>query len=168
VCGDAQWRLRRGRLTRERRGSCDGGGADAGCGEPGAAPGNPLRPAPSAVEEPSPELLLRLNAAVRARGAGYAAKEVVVIVPEGRGALAPAARPLLGELARRFIPNSVLLVATEADVSGELGQRIAWLRERRLLRGRATAYVCERGVCQLPTTEPRVLAAQLAETRPYP
>jgi len=100
--------------------------------------------------------------------ASDAAKELVVIVPEGRGALAPAARPLLGGLARRFIPNTVLLVATEADVNGELGQRIAWLRERRLLRGRATAYVCERGVCQLPTTEPDVLASQLAGARPYP
>jgi uncharacterized protein YyaL (SSP411 family) len=100
--------------------------------------------------------------------ASDAAKELVVIVPEGRGALAPAARPLLAGLARRFTPNTLLVVATEADVQGELGQRIPWLRERRLLRGRATAYVCERGVCQLPTSEPGVLASQLAVVRPYP
>jgi uncharacterized protein len=89
------------------------------------------------------------------------AKEIVVMVPEGRGALTPAARPLLDVLGRRFVPNAVLVVATEADSAGPLGQRIPWLRERRLQRGRATAYVCEGGVCQLPTTEPGVLAAQL-------
>jgi uncharacterized protein YyaL (SSP411 family) len=93
-------------------------------------------------------------------------KELVVIVPEGQGALAPAARPLLDVLARRFVPNLVLMVATEADVAGELGRRVSWLRERRLRSGRATAYVCEGGTCQLPTTDPEVLAAQLARVRP--
>jgi len=110
--------------------------------------------------------------------ASDAPKELVLLVPEGQvpeghvpeghGALAPSARPLLDVLTRRFIPNSVLVVATEADVRGELGQRIPWLQDRKLQRGRATAYVCENGTCQLPTTEPAVLAAQLAQARPYP
>jgi uncharacterized protein YyaL (SSP411 family) len=95
-------------------------------------------------------------------------KELVLLVPEGRGALTPAARPLLEVLARRFVPNSVLVVANQADLDGELGRRIPWLRERRLRDGRATAYVCEGGACQLPTTDPKQLATQLADARPYP
>ena len=95
-------------------------------------------------------------------------KELVLIVPQGRGALAPAARPLLDVLGRRFVPNLVLVVATEADVEGELGRRLSWLRERRLRGGRATAYVCEGHSCQLPTTDPAVLASQLAAARAQP
>jgi uncharacterized protein len=36
------------------------------------------------------------------------------------------------------------------------------LADRPALEGRATAYVCEHFVCQLPVTEPEALAAQLA------
>jgi uncharacterized protein YyaL (SSP411 family) len=36
------------------------------------------------------------------------------------------------------------------------------LADRTALGGRATAYVCEHFVCQLPVTEPEALAAQLA------
>jgi len=32
-------------------------------------------------------------------------------------------------------------------------------------RGQATAYVCERGACELPTTDPEVFAAQLQKKR---
>ncbi|MFO0761051.1 MAG: hypothetical protein U0359_31525 [Byssovorax sp.] len=96
-----------------------------------------------------------------------AVKEVVIVVPEGRGALSPAARPLLDVLARAFAPNLVLAVGTEADMQGALGQRLAWAADKRLRDGRATAYVCERGACKLPTNDPAVLAAQLAEARPY-
>jgi hypothetical protein len=96
-----------------------------------------------------------------------AVKEIVVVVPEGRGAFAPAARPLLDALGRRFVPNAVLVVASEADLEGELGRRIPWGRGKRLHAGRARAYVCERGTCKAPTSDPAAFAAQLAEARPY-
>ncbi len=96
-----------------------------------------------------------------------AAREIIVVVPEGRGALAPAARPLLDTLQRTFIPNAVVLVATEGDIEGDLGKAVGWARGKVLLAGRATAYVCERGTCKLPTGDPGVFASQLAEIRPY-
>ncbi len=96
-----------------------------------------------------------------------AAKEIVIVVPEGRGAMTSSARPLLDVLQRRFVPNSVLVIATEADIEGELGRRLPWVREKRTRDGRATAYVCERGACQLPTSDPQTLARQLSESRPY-
>ena len=40
------------------------------------------------------------------------------------------------------------------------------LASKRVLRGVATAYVCESGRCELPTTEPDTLAQQLAEVVP--
>ena len=38
---------------------------------------------------------------------------------------------------------------------------------KRPLRGRSTAYVCERGHCQLPTSDPAVLRRQLARLGAY-
>ena len=96
-----------------------------------------------------------------------APKEIVIVVPEGRGAMTTSARPLLDVLQRRFVPNSVLVVATEADIDGELGRRLPWVRDKRTREGRATAYVCERGACQLPTSDPQTLARQLSQSRPY-
>jgi len=96
------------------------------------------------------------------------AKEIVIVVPEGRGALATMARPLLDVLQRSFVPNAVIVVATEADLNGALGGRVPWARDKVLRAGRATAYVCERGACKLPTSDPSALAAQLAEARSYP
>jgi uncharacterized protein YyaL (SSP411 family) len=95
-------------------------------------------------------------------------KEIVIVVPEGQGALAPTARPLLDLFRRTFIPNSVLVVATPADLRGGLGTTVPWARDKVLRGGRATAYVCERGACKLPTSDPAVFAAQLSEVKPYP
>ena len=67
-----------------------------------------------------------------------------------------------------FIPNSLLVVATEAELGADLGKRIPSASGKRLRDGRATASVCERGTCQLPTHDPDVLARQLADARPYP
>ncbi len=96
-----------------------------------------------------------------------APKEIVIVVSQGRGAMTTSARPLLDVLQRRFVPNSVLVVATEADIDGELGRRLPWVRDKRTREGRATAYVCERGACQLPTSDPQTLARQLSQSRPY-
>jgi uncharacterized protein YyaL (SSP411 family) len=66
---------------------------------------------------------------------------------------------LVHEVHGRFLPNSVLAVAAADDRSapGEVGL----LRDRAPVDGKATAFVCERFVCQLPVTEPEELAAQL-------
>ncbi|MBP6830952.1 MAG: thioredoxin domain-containing protein [Deltaproteobacteria bacterium] len=95
-----------------------------------------------------------------------AAREIVVVVPEGSGALATGARPFLDLLRRSLQPNTVLVVATEADLSGDLGRLVPSARGKRLRAGQATAYVCERGSCRLPTSDPRAFATLLAEVRP--
>ena len=97
-----------------------------------------------------------------------APKEIVVVVPEGRGAMAPAARAFLAALGRTFAPNAALVVATEAELAGELGRRVPWAQGKRLRGGVATAYVCERGACKLPTNDAKVFATQVAEVRAYP
>ncbi len=91
------------------------------------------------------------------------AREVVIVVREGSGALSAEARPFLAALERSIVPNVALVVATEEALSGALGERVPWARGKTRVDDRATAYVCERGVCQLPTNDPDAFARQLSE-----
>ena len=40
------------------------------------------------------------------------------------------------------------------------------VEEKTALNGQVTAYVCERRVCELPTTKPEVFATQIAKVTP--
>ena len=42
-----------------------------------------------------------------------------------------------------------------------------FVEEKLAIGGKPTAYVCEHRTCQLPTSDPAVLARQLASVRPY-
>ena len=86
-------------------------------------------------------------------------KEIVLVTPEGQPQSADA---LLAVLNQTFIPNHVLVVGTEQDFSGELGTLVPWAKGKPAKNGQATAYVCERGACELPTNSPRVFRKQLA------
>jgi len=41
------------------------------------------------------------------------------------------------------------------------------LKAKTALKGKATAYVCEKRTCELPTSDPEVFARQLRKARPY-
>jgi uncharacterized protein YyaL (SSP411 family) len=66
---------------------------------------------------------------------------------------------LIREVHGRFLPNRVLAVAGPGD--SEAAADVALLKDRTPLDGKATAYVCERFVCQRPVTDPGELIAQL-------
>jgi hypothetical protein len=89
-------------------------------------------------------------------------KQVVIVTPTDRS----QAEPLLTRLRDAFVPNRVLVMATEgADLPAHA--RLVPLLEGKVARGgKATAYVCERRVCDLPTSDPDQFAAQLAKTEP--
>jgi len=78
-------------------------------------------------------------------------KEIVLVRPRG----SDDAR-LLDLLRARFLPHSVLVRAEEGAAEPALA------RDRPALRGLPTAYVCLRGACQLPVTEPDELRKLLA------
>jgi uncharacterized protein YyaL (SSP411 family) len=85
-------------------------------------------------------------------------REVAVVWPRGDAA---SAAPLLATLRRTFAPNVVRVVGAEDDVA--LVAKVApFVEGKTALGGKPTAYVCERGACQLPTHEPAAFAAQLA------
>jgi hypothetical protein len=89
-------------------------------------------------------------------------KEIVIVTPSSRA----QAEPLLARLRRAFVPNRALVVAAQGP-DLEAQARLVPLLEGKLARGgQATAYVCERRVCDRPTTDPELFAAQLARTEP--
>jgi uncharacterized protein YyaL (SSP411 family) len=86
--------------------------------------------------------------------------EIVLVAPRGGDAGA-----LLDVVRRTYVPNKVLVVATEGDDLLERARVVPLLGGRRALRGRPTAYVCRGSACDLPAMAPATLAAQL---RPRP
>ena len=83
-------------------------------------------------------------------------KEIVIVGERGDG----DTDALLGEVYRHYIPNRVLLGATEGD---DANNGLPLFADRRRIDGAATAYLCENYVCQLPVTDPQAFARQLAE-----
>ncbi len=84
-----------------------------------------------------------------------APKEIVLV--DGSGGLAP----FFAALRAQFVPNRVLVV-----VRGNAPAAVASLVEGKVaLGGRATGYVCKRGVCDLPTTDAVVFGRQLERVR---
>ena len=61
----------------------------------------------------------------------------------------------------RFLPNVVVAVAAPED--REAAAEVALLRDRPMVDGKPTAYVCRRFACRLPVTSPEELAAQLMD-----
>jgi len=92
------------------------------------------------------------------------AKEIVIVRPAG----APPDEPLLALVRKTYVPNRVLTVVTEGDDLERQRALIPLLAEKKALGGAPTAYVCEQKVCALPTSDPAMLAQQLAKVEPLP
>jgi uncharacterized protein YyaL (SSP411 family) len=69
-------------------------------------------------------------------------------------------RALLREVWTRYLPNKIVVQAVEGATSA--AAIVPLLRERPMVEGRATAYVCENYTCQRPTIQPEELAKQLS------
>ena len=91
-----------------------------------------------------------------------APKEVVIVAPRSRA----DAEPFLARLRQTFLPNRVLAVAVEGADQKEQEELVGLLRDKSPQSGKATAFVCERGICKLPTTDPEVFTRQIRATRP--
>ncbi len=88
--------------------------------------------------------------------------EVILVASRDRADLAP----LLGVVRRTYAPNAFLVAATDGAELDEIARIVRPADTKRALRDEPTAFVCERGSCQMPTGDPAVLAAQLARPRP--
>lgn len=87
-------------------------------------------------------------------------KEIIIVTPENKK---DEAEPFLDELRKQFLPNRILTVATEGNDIKSHARLIPVARKKFALKGKATAYVCEKGICELPTKDPMVFAQQLRQ-----
>jgi uncharacterized protein len=92
------------------------------------------------------------------------AREVAIVWPRAAGP--DSAEPLVAALRRTFLPNVVRAVVADDEVAA-LAKVAPFVEGKAATGGRPTAYVCERGACQLPTHDAAAFAAQLASVAPY-
>src|SRR5260370_40192600 len=70
-------------------------------------------------------------------------------------------RALLRLVWQRYIPKRVLLLADGAEGQKQLARWLPLLAHVTRKQGRATAYICENYVCNLPTADPPTVARLL-------
>ena len=89
------------------------------------------------------------------------AKEIIIVTPGSRG----EAEPFLARLRKSFLPNRVLAVIPEHELPAH-AKLIPLVEGKRAIKGKPTAYVCEKRVCELPTSDPEVFARQIGKVEP--
>ena len=83
--------------------------------------------------------------------------EVVIVHPDGG-----ATSDLFSVLRTQYLPNATVFELSESQAK-ELSVEVPWLGGKTALEGKSTAFVCERGVCQLPAFTIAKLLAQIPE-----
>jgi uncharacterized protein YyaL (SSP411 family) len=87
--------------------------------------------------------------------------EVIIVRPDSRA----EAEPLVARLRSTYLPNRMLTITTQGDELTRHARLLPVLDGKRALYGKTTAFVCERGRCELPTSDPAVFARQIAKTK---
>jgi len=95
---------------------------------------------------------------------GDEALQVVLVWPAG----AAPPRPFLDVLGRTFAPGAVLTGGEVGAPLAEVARLAPAARDKGVVDGQAAAYVCERGLCGSPTTDPEELRRRLAAGRASP
>ena len=90
-------------------------------------------------------------------------KEIVIV----KRAPDADAGPLLAALSKAFVPNRVIVLTAEGEEAEKLAKTLPLATGKRAIEGKTTAYVCEKQVCALPTSDPEVFAKQIAKVRTY-
>ena len=103
----------------------------------------------------SPNALTKMLVALEFR---LGSPKEIVIVTKGPKS---DAEPFLAELRNRFAPNRILVVARQGKDLEAQAELVPLLEGKVAKKGNATAYVCQGGVCKLPTTDVDVFVEQI-------
>ena len=74
-------------------------------------------------------------------------------------------KAMLREVHKQYIPNKVLLLADGGEGQRFLSQYLPFIQSVKMRDGKATSFICENYVCQLPTTDLKVMASLLQGTK---
>ena len=94
--------------------------------------------------------------------AGLAKHKQVVIAGDPAGSDTAALLSLVWE---RFLPNAILFLADGGDRQRQVAHYLPVVANMKRKDGKATAYICENYVCNLPTTDPGLAARLLDSSR---
>ena len=67
-------------------------------------------------------------------------------------------RQMLDLVWQRYLPNSILMLADQGTGQEELAHRLPFIATMRSKNGKATAYVCQNYICNLPSSDSKVVA----------
>jgi uncharacterized protein len=67
-------------------------------------------------------------------------------------------RQMLDLIWQRYLPNSILMLADQGAGQQELARKLSFMANMRPKDGKATAYVCQNYICNLPSNDPEVIA----------
>jgi uncharacterized protein YyaL (SSP411 family) len=59
---------------------------------------------------------------------------------------------------QRYLPNSILMLADQGAGQQGLARKLPFVGNMRPKNGKATAYVCQSYICNLPSSDPKVVA----------
>ena len=76
------------------------------------------------------------------------------------------AEPRLARRRATYVPNHVLLVTVEGEPLTALSRLSPLVEGKAAGKGPAIAYVCRRGVCDLPTADPSIFEKQIRKIDP--
>ena len=91
-------------------------------------------------------------------------KEIVIVTPKDQPR---AADPFLTVFRKQHLPNRTFTVVEEGKALKTHDHFIPNAEGKIALNGQGTAYVCEKGICELPATNPETFAKQLATVVPF-
>jgi uncharacterized protein YyaL (SSP411 family) len=84
---------------------------------------------------------------------------LATILPEA------SAEEMLDAVRSAYVPNRIVVVVTEGPDLDRQSEFVPLLAGKVAREGRTTAYVCENRVCEFPTVDPAVFAAQLRKAK---
>jgi uncharacterized protein YyaL (SSP411 family) len=73
---------------------------------------------------------------------------------------------LAAVVGKTYVPNRVFVQTSEGPELAQRAHAMPFIAEKAAIGGRPTAFVCERGLCERPTSDPAVLATQLGKVTP--
>jgi uncharacterized protein YyaL (SSP411 family) len=87
-------------------------------------------------------------------------RQIVIVGPQNE----PATRDMLDQVSSRYLPNKII-VLLDGEKQRELAEVNPFYASLSMKEGKPTAYVCENYVCQLPTTDPKVVGGLLEDDK---
>ena len=65
----------------------------------------------------------------------------------------------------QFLPNRILTVVAEGEDLESHAKVTPLVHGKSAMGGKTTAYVCEKGACELPTSDPKMFSQQIKKVK---